>query len=108
PQIEPRTSHARAMAHHAVPFEDRRDFLFEEIRSRSQSRRASLLRYERGADCAERQKSASSVRQTPSLHLFSFCITERSKAVSRCACLNASPLVSSGTGFIRFPYQTNA
>jgi hypothetical protein len=100
------------MAHHTVPFEDRRHFLFEEIRSRHG--RASLLRYKRRADRAKRQKSASSVSQTPSLHLVSFRIPERAESIGfvrsdpfSAITLKVLPVASIGIGFIRFSSQTN-
>src|SRR5262245_35769383 len=65
-QVQPRTLDARAVAHHAVPLEDRRDLLFEEIRIRRGH--ASIMRHKSRADRAERQKPASPVSQAPPLH----------------------------------------
>jgi hypothetical protein len=80
-QVESRTLDARAVAHNAVSLEDRRDLLFEEIGIRRGC--ASMLKYKRRADCAERQKPASPVGQTSTLHLLSFRIAKRAKYINR-------------------------
>src|SRR5262245_47732657 len=78
-QVQPRTLDARAVAHHAVPLEDRRYLLFEEVRIRRG--RASIMRHKSRADRAERQKPASPVSQAPPLHLFSLCIPKRAESI---------------------------
>src|SRR5215475_1949867 len=82
-QVQPRTLDARAVAHHAVPLENRRDLLFEKIRIRRGH--ASIMRHKSRADCAERQKPASAVSQAPLLHLFSFCILKRAESIGMSA-----------------------